>query len=69
MSSPKTPEQNEIVERRNRLVLEAIREMMFGNDVSKTFWREAVNTTMYSMNRVQIIKGMDTKVHASKYNN
>ena len=33
--------------------------MMFENNVSKTFWREAVNTIVYTMNRVQIRKGMN----------
>ena len=33
--------------------------MMFENDVSKTFWRESVNTTVYTMNIVQIRKGMN----------
>ena len=27
--------------------------MLAKNDVSKTFWREVVNTIVYSMNRVQ----------------
>ena len=29
--------------------------------MSKKFWREEINTTMYTMNRVQIIKGMRKK--------
>ena len=33
--------------------------MLFENDVSKTFWREAVNTIVYTLNRVQIRKGMN----------
>ena len=32
--------------------------MLFENDVSKTFWREAVNTIVYTLNRVHIRKGM-----------
>lgn len=49
---PRYPKKNEIVERRNRLVLESTREMMFENDVSKMFWREAVNIAVYTMNKV-----------------
>ena len=30
--------------------------MLVENDVSKTFWREVVNTTVYTMNRVQVRK-------------
>ena len=33
--------------------------MLFENDVPKTFLREAVNTTIYTLNRVQLRKGMD----------
>ena len=33
--------------------------MLFENDISKTFWREVVNTTMCNMNRVYITKGMN----------
>ena len=32
---------------------------MFDNDVYKTFWREAVNTTIYTMKEVQIQQGMN----------
>ena len=30
--------------------------MVVENDVSKTFWREVVNTIVYTMNRVQVKK-------------
>ena len=30
--------------------------MLVENDVSKTFWREAMNTTVYTINRVQVRK-------------
>ena len=33
--------------------------MLFENDVPKTFWREVVNTIVYTLNRVNIRKGMD----------
>ena len=33
--------------------------MLFENDVSKTFWREAIYTTIYTLNRVEIRKGMN----------
>ena len=33
--------------------------MLFENDVPKTFWREAINTSVYPLNKVQIRKGMD----------
>ena len=52
LSLPYSPDQNGIVERRNRLVVEVARAMLFENDVPKTFWREVVNTAMYTLNRV-----------------
>ena len=52
----KTLEQNDIVERRNRSGIEVARAILAENDISKTFWREVVNTTVYTMNRVQVRK-------------
>ena len=34
--------------------------MLADNDVSKTFWREAMNTIVYTMNRVQFKKDINT---------
>ena len=59
LSSRRTPDQNRINKRRNRLVAKAVRAMLFENDVPKTFWREEVYTTIYTLNRVQIREGMD----------
>ena len=59
MSSFYTPQKNGITERRNRLVYEAIRAMLFENDVPKTFWREAINTIVYTLNKIQIKKGIE----------
>ena len=61
MTSPYTPEQNEIAKRRNRTIAEVARAMLFENDVPKTFWREATNTIVYTLNKVQIKKGMEKK--------
>ena len=54
LSSPYSPEKNEIAKRRKRLVVEATRVMLFENNVPKTFWREVVNTKIYTLNRVEI---------------
>ena len=43
-SSPKTPQQNGIVERKNRVVQEMARVMLHNKKLPKSFWGEAVNT-------------------------
>lgn len=55
--SPKTLEHNGIDERRNILIIEATRAMMFENNLAKIFQREVVNTIVYTMNRVKIRQG------------
>ncbi|KAF2347866.1 Integrase catalytic core [Trinorchestia longiramus] len=48
---PKTPEQNEVAERMNRTVLEAVRAMLADSKLPKTLWAEAVSTAVYVKNR------------------
>ena len=52
LSSPHTLERNGIAERRNKLIVEVARAMLFENDVPKNFWREAINVALYTLNRV-----------------
>ena len=40
----------------NKSITKDVRVMLVENDVSKTFWREDVNTIVYTMNRVQVRK-------------
>lgn len=47
ISSPRTLEQNAIAERRNKLVAEVARAMLFENDVSKKFCRQEVNKEVF----------------------
>ena len=56
LSTLRTLKKNGIVERRNRLVKEATRAILVENEVSKMFWRESMNTIVYTMNRVQVKK-------------
>lgn len=51
-SSPKTPQQNGIVERKNRVVQEMARVMLHNKKLPKSFWGEAVNTTCHTLNQV-----------------
>ena len=56
-STPRTPLQNGIVERRNRSVIDCAKTLMMEKNVTLKYWREAVSTSIYSLNRVQINKG------------
>jgi len=53
-SSPRTPQQNGVVERKNRTLQEMTRTMNHENNLAKHFWAEAVNTTCYVQNRIYI---------------
>ena len=50
-SSPKTSQQNGIVERKNRVVQEMARVMLHNKKLPKSFWGEAVNTVCHALNR------------------
>ncbi|MCH80969.1 gag-pol polyprotein [Trifolium medium] len=56
-SSPITPQQNGIAERKNRTIQEAARVMLHAKQLPYHFWGEAMNTTCYIHNRVTIRKG------------
>ncbi|KAM0071004.1 putative RNA-directed DNA polymerase [Helianthus debilis subsp. tardiflorus] len=53
-SIPRTLEQNGVVERKNRTLIEAARTMLADSGFPLTFWAEAVNTACYVQNRVLI---------------
>jgi len=53
-SSPRTPQQNGVVERKNITLQEMARTMIHENNLAKHFWAEAVNTTFYVQNRIYI---------------
>nr|KYP59257.1 Retrovirus-related Pol polyprotein from transposon TNT 1-94 [Cajanus cajan] len=53
-SSPRTSQQNEMVERRNITLQEIARTFLCENDLTKYFWAKAVNTTSYIQNRILI---------------
>ncbi|GJS36638.1 retrovirus-related pol polyprotein from transposon TNT 1-94 [Tanacetum coccineum] len=54
-STPRTPEQNGVVERRNRTLVEAARTMLSASKLPLSFWTETVATTCYTQNRSIII--------------
>ncbi|KAJ9538987.1 hypothetical protein OSB04_031720 [Centaurea solstitialis] len=47
----RTPEQNGVVERRNRTLVEAARSMLAESQLPQYLWAEAVNTACYTQNR------------------
>jgi transposase InsO family protein len=53
-SATRIPQQNGVVERNNKTVQEMDRTMLNEAKLPYTFWREAVNKTIYILNRAQI---------------
>ena len=53
-SAPRTPQQNGVVERKNRSLVELARTMLSDSNLPKYFWAEAVSTTCFVSNRVNI---------------
>jgi transposase InsO family protein len=72
--APYTPQQNGIVERKNRILIEAARTMLDEYKISVIFWAEAINMACHAINRLylhkylgktphEIITGNKPKVH------
>jgi transposase InsO family protein len=53
-SSPYTPQQNGVVERKNRTLLDMARTMLDEYKTPDWFWAEAINTACYSTNRLYL---------------
>ena len=49
-SAPRTPQQNGVVERKNRTLIEAARTMLEESKLPTYFWAEAINTACYTQN-------------------
>ncbi|GJW39538.1 retrovirus-related pol polyprotein from transposon TNT 1-94 [Tanacetum coccineum] len=54
-STPRTSEQNSVVERQNRTLVEAARTMLLASKLPLFFWAEAIATACYTQNRSIII--------------
>ena len=48
----RTPQENGVIERKNRIVEEMTRTMLNENNVPKYFWAKTVNTSCYILNRI-----------------
>nr|GEZ52730.1 hypothetical protein [Tanacetum cinerariifolium] len=55
----RTPEQNDVVERRNHTLVEAARTMLSASKLPLFFWAEAIATACYTQNRSIIISTHD----------
>jgi transposase InsO family protein len=56
LSAPYTPQQNGIVERKNRTLIEAARTMLDEYKTPDSFWVEAINTACHAANRLYLHK-------------
>ncbi|KAJ9545006.1 hypothetical protein OSB04_024713 [Centaurea solstitialis] len=54
-SAPKTPQQNGVVERKNRPIVEVARTMLNASGLPLTFWAEAVSIACYTQNRSLVL--------------
>nr|GEV48881.1 retrovirus-related Pol polyprotein from transposon TNT 1-94 [Tanacetum cinerariifolium] len=57
-STPRTPEQNDVVEIQNRTLVEAARTMLSASKLPLFLWAEAIVTACYTQNRFDEIKEM-----------
>jgi hypothetical protein len=53
-SSPYTPQQNGVVERKDRTLLDMVRTMLDEYKTPDRFWAEVINTACYSINRLYL---------------
>ncbi|KAI5327444.1 hypothetical protein L3X38_026840 [Prunus dulcis] len=51
-TTPGTPQQNRVAERRNRTLKDMVCSMISKTDLPKSLWREAIKTANYILNRV-----------------
>ena len=49
---PGTPKQNGVAERRNGTLMDMVRSMISRTKLPQSLWGEALQTTMYILNRV-----------------
>jgi transposase InsO family protein len=55
----RTPQQNGVVERKNRIVQEMVRTMPMDSKLTDFFWTKAVHTTIHIQNRVMLRNNTD----------
>ena len=55
-STPYTPQQNDVVEKNNRALIDMVRTMLDEYKIPNLFWCEAVNTAYHAINRLYLHK-------------
>ncbi|KAI3681244.1 hypothetical protein L6452_36033 [Arctium lappa] len=55
-SAARTLQQNGVVERKNRTLVEAVRTMLIASRLSSSFWAEAISKSCFTQNRSLIMK-------------
>jgi hypothetical protein len=55
-SAPYTPQQNGVVDRKNRTLIEMVRTMLDEYKTQDIFWAEAINTACHAINRLYLHK-------------
>jgi transposase InsO family protein len=58
-SIARTPQQNGVVERKNRTIQEMARTMLMDSKLTDIFWTHAVHTTVHIQNRVMLGNNTD----------
>ena len=51
LTTPYSPQQNGVVERKNRTVMSMVRAMLKANDSPRELWGEAISTAIYILNQ------------------
>nr|GFA31851.1 zinc finger, CCHC-type [Tanacetum cinerariifolium] len=68
LTAPYSPQQNGVVERRNRTVLSTTRSIMKAMKLPLTFWVEAVRHAIYILNRIPTKALVDKTPYEALYN-
>ncbi|CAH9083075.1 unnamed protein product [Cuscuta europaea] len=67
-AAAKTPQQNEVVERKNRTLVEAARTMLIQSRLPHFMWADAINTACFTQNRTFIHKRFDKTPYEILFN-
>ena len=67
LTTPYTPEQNGLAERKNRTVMEMVRTMFYGTKVPLSLWPEVVEYATYILNRTPAKRTADSTITPHEY--